>query len=315
MHYNNVYAIERGGVRILVDTGPDYAGAWEELRAALGAFSPAVVVATHGHSDHAGLGSAWIEAGAEVWLGAQDTSSVRAPGLSAAEARQLAAWVDTAGTPPEVAAEAVAGLGRRVEHGVLARAAHPPAGPRPHWPTGLRFRPFEPSRLLDAAELVAAGVEVIPAPGHTPGNVVVFDHEGRALFSGDTLLPDITPTPPLQFDPAGHRIRSLPAFADSLQALSRLRPARCYPGHGEPFDDVAGTIARDLAAIEQRSERVLAALRDEGPGTTYELAERLYPRALRRRFWQIMPTIQGQLDLLEHEGRLRLAAGGSYELR
>ena len=46
----------------------------------------------------------------------------------------------------------------------------------------------------------------------------------------------------------------------------------------------------------------------------YALAERLYPRALRRRFWQIAATVQGHLDSLEAAGFVRVDAG-VYELR
>ena len=40
------------------------------------------------------------------------------------------------------------------------------------------------------------------------------------------------------------------------------------------------------------------------PETVYHLAERLYPRALRRRFWQIISTIQGHLDVLAEAGQV-----------
>ena len=57
--YNNVYVVEAQDARVLVDTGPDYRGAFEFLRAKVGQRVPSVVVATHGHVDHAGLGAQW----------------------------------------------------------------------------------------------------------------------------------------------------------------------------------------------------------------------------------------------------------------
>lgn len=132
-------------------------------------------------------------------------------------------------------------------------------------------------------------------------------HEDGHLFSGDQLLPDITPTPSIQVAPkpwgvAGWRFRSLPHFVDSLKVLDAMRFSRCWPGHGEPFENVNETIAANLAQIEERMAKVLAALREAGPTPVYALAERLYPRALQRRFWQIIATVQGHLDLLERDG-------------
>ena len=63
------------------------------------------------------------------------------------------------------------------------------------------------------------------------------------------------------------------------------------------------------AQLEERTARVLAELRAAGECTLYELCERLYPRALRRRFWQIASTVQGHLDLLEARGAAHAIAG------
>ena len=68
-------------------------------------------------------------------------------------------------------------------------------------------------------------------------------------------------------------------------------------------------IAANLAAIDERTERVAGSLRDDGPGTLYAVAERLYPRAVKRRFWQILPTVLGHLDILEEGGRVAIQDG------
>jgi glyoxylase-like metal-dependent hydrolase (beta-lactamase superfamily II) len=311
LHYNTVYLVEDGGERVLIDTGPDYRGAREEIAEAIGGRLPDLVVATHGHHDHAGLGLAWQEAGVPVALGADDRHFTEQPeGFAEAELAMLTRLVEASGAPAGVKSEALAGLERRRAQVRHARDGYPPAGSRPRWPTGLRFRPFTPGRLLDGDCALPAGLSALASPGHTPGNLVVV-HEGEGwLFSGDQLLPDITPTPGLQLAPAspGERFRSLPHFLRSLRRLEALSLARCFPGHGEPFDEPGGVVAANLAAIESRTERVLATLR-EGEATVYEIAEKLYPRALRRRFWQIVPTVIGHLDLLEARGLARCAEG------
>jgi len=313
--YNNVYVVEDGGERVLVDAGPDYRGAFEALQTALGGLAPGAVVATHGHLDHAGLGAAWQRAGVPVLLGAADAGLTTRPGDGSLELAWMRQFVEQCGAPDDVVAEVVAGLERRREWGRAAREGYPPAGRAPRWPTGLRYEPFAPDRLLTADSPVGAGLTGLLCPGHTPGNAVVV-HEGEGwLFSGDQLLPGMTPTPAIQAAPgAGEggewRFRSLPLFAASLRRLKGRDFTRCYPGHGEPFDDVEGALQANLNAIEQRSGRVLAALREAGPCPVYVLAERLYRRAVVRRFWQIVPSVLGHLDLLEDEGRVRLEDGG-----
>ena len=314
--YNNVYAVRSGGESVLIDTGPDYRGASDALRAALGTPAPETVVATHGHSDHAGLGASWQRAGSRVLLGAADAHFTAGRGPAhPAEFALLEQFVGDSLAPMEVAGEAMAALERRRLAGELAAGEYPPANRPPRWPTGLRFEPFTPDGPAGERTPLPAGLRIFEAPGHTPGNVVVVDEAEGWLFSGDQLLRDITPTPAVQSDPASEsaRFRSLPAFVRSTRELGEGRFARCFPGHGEPFDGVNAVIEEQLRAIEERAARVLQELRAGGPAGLYGLAERLYPRALRRRFWQIAPTVLGHLDLLIESGAVH-CTDGVYEV-
>jgi hypothetical protein len=87
-----------------------------------------------------------------------------------------------------------------------------------------------------------------------------------------------------------------------LRRIQAVAWARCFPGHGAPFDDVAGALATNVAQIEQRSAKLRDELEAGGPATVYGLAQRMYRRALERRFWQIVSTVQGHLDLLLERG-------------
>jgi glyoxylase-like metal-dependent hydrolase (beta-lactamase superfamily II) len=314
--YNNVYAVSEGPETALVDTGPDYRGAFETLLGELRNRLPAVVVATHGHPDHAGLGAAWLRRGVPVLLDSNDRHFSRAQGLAdPAEFALLEQFVRASGAPAGVQDDAMAALRRRRVANQLAAEDYPPPGRPPHWPTGLRFEPFVPSPGEPGGAPFPAGLRILPAPGHTPGNVVLTHEAEGWLFSGDTLLPEITPTPAIQGDPAnpGTRLRSLPAFVESLKVLAAGAYTRCFPGHGEPFDDVAEAIRLNLDAIDQRTARVRDELRTGGPSTPWGLSERIYPRAVHRRFWQIVPTILGHLDILEEVGEVTFA-GGDYSI-
>jgi glyoxylase-like metal-dependent hydrolase (beta-lactamase superfamily II) len=311
--YNSVYLVDNPEGCVAVDAGPDYYGSWEVLAAASGGRRPSLVVATHGHIDHAGLGWRWQRAGVPVALSQLDAHFADGPLFSKADAAGMLGYLRAAGAPAEVVAEARHGLEQRRQW--AARISDPgyPEAPRDgRWPTGLRYERFVPDRLLDGeGPWHAAGLEVVACPGHTPGNLVLVVPAEGWLFSGDQLLPDITPTPAIQFRD-GKRLATLPEFERSLAKLGELHLTRCFPGHGDPFEDVAGAIAANLGQLEQRAERVHTCLRDEGPATAYQVALRLYPRALRRRLWQILATVQGHLDVLEAQRRTVLT-GSTYE--
>jgi len=306
LHYNTLYLVEDGNERVLIDTGPDYVGAWTELQAELRGRTPDRVVATHGHHDHAGMGARWQAAGVPVTLGRADWRYTAGSDEEIdAEHALLAGIVEACGAPEAVVSDALAGLNRRMSSHKLARKSYPPAGSHPHWPTGLMYQQYEPSAPSEDG-LVGAGLRLELLPGHTPGNCVVVHAAEGWLFSGDQLLPDITPTPGLQVDPDSPthaRFRSLPAFRASLTTLRSESFSRCFPGHGQPFDSVAETMEANIAAIDSRTERVLEGLLVAGATSLYALCEQLYPRALRRRFWQIVPTVLGHLDVLVDEGR------------
>jgi glyoxylase-like metal-dependent hydrolase (beta-lactamase superfamily II) len=314
--YNNVYRVGE----VLVDTGPDYKGAREALRDAL-AGRPDIVVATHGHLDHAGLGKHWQDGGVPVAIGAADAHLAQAPQLSEdGEYEAFVRFVRDSGAPAAVAIEVVAGLEQRRAWAKAAAtdSAYPSMGRARQWPTGLRYEHFEPCRVVTDGEVIQ-GLEVLLCPGHTPGNLVLVSRAEGWLFSGDQLLPEITPTPSIQPKPPGHegdwRFRSLPAFVAALERLQAMEFGRCFPGHGQPFDNVPEVIRANIEQVEQRTERVLTELQALGSPTLYELCEALYPRALRRRFCQIVATVQGHLDLLEAAGRVHLYEGRYQLLR
>lgn len=318
--YNTVYAVEDGVERVLVDTGPDYLGASDTLLDTLRRRMPGLVVATHGHLDHAGLGRWWQEEQrVPVAIGAGDAHLADAPQLAEQpEFDGFAAWVRTAGAPLEVEREVIHGLELRREWAKAAASEpdYPPVGRDHRWPSGLRYQHFRPARLIREDSPVGGGLSALVSPGHTPGNLVLVHEAEGWLFSGDQLLPEITPTPAIQAAPmsAGDwRFRSLPAFVASLARLRDMRFERCFPGHGEPFGNVTQVVETNLAQIEQRTEKVAETLGSLGKASIYGLSEAIYPRAVRRRFWQIAATVQGHVDLLEADGRVRAVEGG-YEV-
>jgi glyoxylase-like metal-dependent hydrolase (beta-lactamase superfamily II) len=222
----NAYFVGKpGGSWILVDTGmPGYE---EEIRKAAEArfgegARPAAIVLTHGHGDHAGSAKAL----AEMWNLPVFAHSLEMPYLT-------------------------------------GRSAYPPKDPTVGGAVAFLSR-FIPARSFDLrphVEALMAGGRVphspdwtwIPAPGHAPGQVALWNAEDRVLLAGDAFstldldswtglllgTPKLAPPPkPFTYDWTQTR--------DSVRALASLEPLVVACGHGEPMagEHVAGELRR-----------------------------------------------------------------------
>ncbi len=93
-----------------------------------------------------------------------------------------------------------------------------------------------PTRTLNAGDRVGS-LEVVAAPGHTPGQVAFLDTRDRTLFSGDAYSTlggvatsaKVNPRFPLPALATWHR----PTALETARALRALDPARLAPGHGK----------------------------------------------------------------------------------
>jgi len=78
------------------------------------------------------------------------------------------------------------------------------------------------SHLIDGAGNLSPRVEVLPASGHTPGDVMVLVADADVLFAGDLCFFGVTPLA-FQGDPA--------TWAEMLDAIAELADT-IVPGHG-----------------------------------------------------------------------------------
>ena len=97
-----------------------------------------------------------------------------------------------------------------------------------------------PDRTLEAGTRVGS-LEVIPAPGHTPGQVALLDVRDRTLLCADAFSTlggvatsaKTNPRFPLPALATWHR----PTALESARALRALEPSRLAPGHGKVVED------------------------------------------------------------------------------
>lgn len=108
---------------------------------------------------------------------------------------------------------------------------------------GQRCERFEVAGTMSPGDHFIAGDrrwDVLPAPGHDPDSVMLFDAGNGVLISADALwergfgvvFPEIAGEP--GFDDVG----------SVLDAIERLPVRVVVPGHGAPFDDVTAALAR-----------------------------------------------------------------------
>jgi len=252
----------------------------------------AQVVVTHGHPDHFGV-AGWVaeRSGAPVLCGRGEERKL-VDGY--ATTSPVVGLVDALGIPPEVRAE-FPGFAA-----LVAEITHP--------------LDRDDLVLLADHERVHAGgreLEVHLTPGHAVGHVSLFDADTSTLVSGDHLLPRITPNPLIEPDdqsPLGRR-RSLVEYLGSLDRFTDLPAETVLPGHGPAFTDIGHLVATMRAHHARRAEDVLAAVRELGEPTAFELSCHLFPKLEGFAHMLGISEAIGHLDLLVDEEQVVFGNG------
>jgi glyoxylase-like metal-dependent hydrolase (beta-lactamase superfamily II) len=246
------------------------------------------VVISHGHPDHYGMAPRLRQlSGAEILIGALDLPKLADRSMLVATGKLLL----QAGMPMEHLLD----MGERERK--LGALRPEIEGARPlEEGDGLRFSDFE--------------LEVLHLPGHTAGHICLFHGESGTLFSGDTLLPDMSPNPLLEPDPGdpGERRRSLIEYLGSLDRLADLPLETVYPGHGEPIEHPAKLI-QDMREHHRRRTEDLAAMLDDRGKSAWTLAHELFPSLEGFDNFLAVSEVVAHVDLLLQDGRAEQLTG------
>lgn len=115
----------------------------------------------------------------------------------------------------------------------------------------------------------ARTLDAVHTPGHTPGHYVFAEQAEGVLFSGDHVLPTITPsigfTVPASDQPLGE-------FMASLTRVRTLPDLRILPAHGPVAPSTHQRVDELLAHHEHRLEQCLTSLRSRGTATAHLVA-------------------------------------------
>lgn len=178
---------------------------------------------------------------------------------------------------------------------------------------GSRYR-----TLRGGDRLIRGGhtLEVVEAPGHTPGQLCLWLEKERVMFTADHILFDITPNIAMWPEMED----ALGSYLDSLRRFDAYDVALALPGHRES-GDYHGRIQELLDHHKGRIAECLSVVRGRPGGTAYEIAGHMTWK-IKAKNWQSFPLNQqwfavceglSHLDYLRKRGKVeRVSVGGIH---
>jgi len=128
-----------------------------------------------------------------------------------------------------------------------------------------------PDDAVYGGETIQTGLydlEVIWTPGHSSGHICLYEPTNRLLFSGDHILPQITPN-------VSYHVQSgdnpLGDFLYSLQKLQNLSVSQILPAHQEVFSNLPDRINQIVQHHDRRKKEMLVLMQGL-PRTAYEIS-------------------------------------------
>lgn len=257
----NVYAIEQPDGIVLVDAGWARADARDDLEAGLAQLdadlsSISRILVTHIHRDHYEQGTRiQQEFGARLELGVGERPAMEDIQTRPRDEPPIVGRMRSVGASA-LADDLMAQIGSYDEAAIIATWTLPD-----HW-------------LGDDERVELAGrtLRVIATPGHTQGHVVFVDEDAGLLFSGDHVLPHITPS--IGFE-AVFADSALSDYLASLALVRGMPDLRMLPAHGPPRPTTHDRVDELLVHHDERLRQTLSAVQAEGRATAYEVAQGL----------------------------------------
>lgn len=284
----NAYVIAAGDGVTIIDPGFSTAESERILVDSLSELAIAVsdvaqILVTHLHWDHYSQALKWQRKhGIQVGLGRGERQAI----LRASEQEEM--YGDQAVLLQQAGADALAERVRR-----------------------LQPEPFErdvvtapPDRWLDSGMRIECGATHLVAlatPGHTRGHMVFEKPDENLIFTGDHVLPRITPS--IGFEPRPDP-RALHKYLDSLRILLHRAPTTMLPAHGKLGGDVGARAEELLAHHDQRLDEICALVTPQSC-TAYDIARRMrFTRKLRS--VEDLDVVHAMSAVLEVESHLRV---------
>ena len=290
----NLYLLMDSSGAILIDTGPFTEAAikafneqlkrlgisWENIH---------TVLITHYHSDHCGLAAEIKKrSGATIYMARQDAELLQ---IFLAHPDRIVGDDDLYirhGMPGKMVAK--------------LRAVTDPL---------MELIPsFEPDHFFkDDQPIILEPFTFVPihTPGHSPGHTCLFEQKTGVFFSGDHVLPEITPN--IAAHPESPLEDPIATFLRSLESIMCLDVAQTFPAHGSLINNLSERVSEIILHHMERKlevEKILAG----GPASTHAIAMELFNNNLPLlERWMAFYETLAHIVNLENEGRIKREDG------
>jgi len=282
--YVNIYLIQEDNGYLLIDTGWNNKESFDSLKqhmAEAGADFEDIrrIIITHTHPDHYGLVYRLKQlCQAELITSNEEKDAIEARYINLEDyVSKLERMLNDNGTPPDELPEFVSATSAVMKV----------------------VTPVLPDRILQEGETIHAGnfnLHVFQTPGHSPGHLCLYEPTQKFLFSGDHVLPNISPNIGLHLTAVENPLGD---YLDSLKLLRQLEVSLALPGHEEPFTNLTERIDELIRHHETRNSEILELLKTR-PKTGYQIATEIQwlPNAAESS-WQRLDAINRRLAIPE----------------
>lgn len=294
MRYTLSYLLLGDGDAVLIDPGWDSEAGMEHLtnglrQAGLGLTDLTGIVATHFHSDHLGMAArlrkdtgAWVALGEKEvrWLTAAENFDL----VLRDDREQLTLW----GVPADRLAETA------FDHTYLTHLQNL----------------ADPDLRLSQGSLVPANglnLRVVTTPGHSPGHICLVDEPHGLIFSGDHVLPRISPHIALELPGP---VNPLADYYESLDLIAFEDEMEVCPAHEYRFIGMQRRVTQLIDHNRERSAEVLKVVGSRRPETVWGIARHL----TWSRGWESLQAFSLRLALSETASHVVYLRSQGYKI-
>jgi len=253
------YLIKAGGETILVDCGWNTEEAYQALAEGMRECGSAPeeitrLVITHVHPDHYGMSGRLKQlSDCEVIIHERDAEFIKTRYLGPRHLmEEMTRFMRLNGVP-----DGKAPVMSQGSAGMLDKVA-----------------PVPPDRAVRGGEVLKAGdfeFEIIWTPGHSPGHICLYEPNRKILFTGDHILPTITPNVSLHAQNQGNPLGD---YMRSLEIVKNLDVEYVLPAHEFDTKELKRRGEEIHAHHLQRLEEMYRCI-DRGGSTAWEVASRV----------------------------------------
>lgn len=257
LRWTNAYAIQGGAGVTLIDCGVDDGPTRYALEQGLaelghGLEDVTALICTHMHPDHMGLSHRLVADGIPLVMHESAPASIDNYNDWNISRQNLARLAAEHGAPAEFVARTAA------------------ADPRPEW----AGTAVSPDRLVKDGEQITIDdgrtLTAIHTPGHEYSHICLVDEGSQVLYSGDHVLPRITPVVMYGFesDPLG-------TYLESLSRIEAMDIGLTYPAHVDILERGSLRARQIILHHERRLGAMVQEVRHQ-PKTAWELVGEIF---------------------------------------